>query len=418
MRNRELPKVLREAIQESEKLGDNTKLLVKAALERLWIDAVSTNERGHVFLSTGDIDAMWIRDSAWQTRPLLRFCHDATVATFLKQVIQTQLFYLEIDPFANAFNVGPNGRCWHKDFPDQSPWVFERKFELDSITGFWQLSLDYVQATNDFSVLNERWWELTESLVKLLWSETTHDPESYVLSRPKNPVHDSLSNQGRGAKFRDCGLIWSGFRPSDDACEMPFLVPSNIHAAILMRRIAALTPDSRTSLKRSCLDLANQIDKAIEAHAWVEVAGEKELAYEIDGLGGFVLMDDANYPNLLSLGFLGFPDRELAQRVRAFSLSKANPWYFEAGGIAGLGSPHTGGDMVWPLAIAMAGITSRVAAERMACLRTIEENAALGSIHESFSIHDKNVFTRDWFSWAEMTYFELVMQILEDLPHA
>jgi meiotically up-regulated gene 157 (Mug157) protein len=294
-----LPIALEAAIESAATLGAESQRLVRVPLERLWLDAAKPLPGGLTFLSTGDIPAMWIRDSTWQVRPLLRFAADPSVADFVESIIRTQAFYLGIDPYANAFNPAADGNCWHRDFPDQSPWVFERKFELDSITGFWQLSLDYDELARVAGTLDSAWWELTESLVELLWRETQHEPESYLLHRPNNPPHDSLSNGGRGADYQNCGLIWSAFRPSDDACELPFHVPSNIHAAVMLRRIADRTGAGRKALAESCIGLAQQIDAAVAKHGWVVVNGERVLAYEVDGMGGAVLMDDANYPNLL-----------------------------------------------------------------------------------------------------------------------
>jgi len=408
---RDLPQELVEVIEKSASLGKQTAAFVKTALTRLWLDAASPMDGDKVFLSTGDIDAMWIRDSTWQVRPLIRFAGNRAIADFLCSIINTQVFYLSIDPYANAFNKTPNGQCWHRDFGDQSPWVFERKFELDSITGFWQLSLD-LSETGSFA-LDESWWQLTARLVDLLWVETEHDPDSYILFRPDNPPHDSLSNEGRGGPFENCGLIWSAFRPSDDACEMPFHIPSNIHASLLLRRLARAAQSTRSELAKRSEALANQIDAAVKEHAWFEVDGIRTLAYEIDGLGGAVMMDDANYPNLLSLKFLGLADEQVTKNIREYSLSASNKWHFSNHIISGIGSPHTGVGMVWPLAIAMAGITAENPDEMISSLRIIEQTASGEAIHESFSIENPDNFTREWFSWAEMTYFELAMRILE-----
>jgi len=406
-----LPKELVEVIEKSRSLGEQSSSFIKTALTRLWFDAASPMDDDKVFLSTGDIDAMWIRDSTWQVRPLIRLAENPEIADFIRSIIKTQMFFLAIDPYANAFNKTPSGYCWHKDFVDQSPWVFERKFELDSITGFWQLSLDLADA--GYLTLDENWWQLTEKLVELLWTETEHDPDSYILFRPNNPPHDSLSNQGTGAPYANCGLIWSAFRPSDDACEMPFHIPSNIHASLVLRRLSMQAQANRTDLAKRSEALANQIDRAVEEFAWFEVNGLNALASEIDGLGGAVMMDDANYPNLLSLKFLGLTDNQVNKRIRECSLNFSNKWYFSNGTFSGIGSPHTGIDMVWPLAIAMAGITSDSKDEMFSALRLIEATASGGAIHESFSIDNPDKFTREWFSWAEMTYFELAMRILE-----
>ena len=367
-----------------------------------------------MFILTGDIPAMWIRDSVWQVRPLLRFASNSEIRDFIRGVIAAQTRFLMIDPYANAYNLEPNGNCWHKDFPDQSPWVFERKFELDSITSFLQLSLDLVDATQDENHLTSQWWSLVKSLVELLWSETQHEPKSYRFSRPGNPAHDHLSHDGYGAPFENCGLIWSAFRPSDDACELPFHVPSNIHAEIQLKRLAKFAEAIEPELSASSRKLAAQLASAIEATAVIGKGSKSILAYEVDGLGGFKLQDDANYPSLLALPFLGGVKNTLYRETRDFCLSPKNPWFFSGSHGAGVGSPHTGPGMIWPLAIAMQGITADNPADQLAALRLIERTrSSNGYIHESFDVTDPEHFTRDWFNWAEMTYVELAFTLAE-----
>ena len=411
---RDLPYPLIAAIDEIAHLGPVTQTLVREALERLWFDAAVRQKNGEVFILTGDIPAMWIRDSVWQVRPLLRFASNSEIRDFIRGVIAAQTRFLMIDPYANAYNLEPNGNCWHKDFPDQSPWVFERKFELDSITSFLQLSLDLVEATQDENHLTSQWWNLVKSLVELLWSETQHEPKSYRFSRPGNPAHDHLSHDGYGAPFENCGLIWSAFRPSDDACELPFHVPSNIHAEIQLKRLAKFAEAIEPELSASSRKLAAQLASAIEATAVIGKGSKSILAYEVDGLGGFKLQDDANYPSLLALPFLGGVKNTLYRETRDFCLSPKNPWFFSGSHGAGVGSPHTGPGMIWPLAIAMQGITADNPADQLAALRLIERTrSSNGYIHEAFDVTDPEHFTRDWFNWAEMTYVELAFTLAE-----
>lgn len=409
-----LPSSLVDAIHGIAHLGATTQKLVRDALERLWFDAAVRQPNGEVFIITGDIPAMWIRDSVWQVRPLLRFAHDTEIRDFVRGVIAAQAKFLNIDPYANAYNLEPNGNCWHRDFANQSPWVFERKFELDSITSFLQISLDLAEVTGDHSHLTQDWWALANRLVELLWTETEHDPKSYRFSRPGNPAHDYLSHDGYGAPYRNCGLIWSAFRPSDDACELPFHVPSNIHAEIQLRRLAKFSESEFAQLAASARQLALQVSTAIESIAVIGMGLKSILAYEVDGLGGFKLHDDANYPSLLSLPFLGGQRNLLYRQTREFCLSAANPWFFSGAHGSGVGSPHTGENMIWPLAIAMQGITADKPADQLAALRLIERTrSSNGFIHESFDVADPERFTRDWFSWAEMTYVELAFSLAE-----
>ena len=417
MDSRRLPHTLEELVLNLGPLGSKTQATSSDSLMRLWFDAAKRLPDGAVFISTGDIPAMWIRDSVWQVRPLLRLADDPEIRAFVIGVIQRQVMYLGIDPYANAFNIEPNGACWHKDFEDQSPWVFERKFELDSWTGFLQLSLDLLShGVKDH--LTEDWWSVTTNLVRLMAKETQHDPKSYRFLRPGNPAHDHLSNDGFGATFRNCGLIWSGFRPSDDAVEYPFHIPSNIHAAITLGRLAELAKPHDRELSGRASELAQSLGQALESFGVAQWQGKEVWAYEVDGLGNQILMDDANYPSLLSLPMLGYKPDQRYQNTREFAWSESNPWFFEGSSASGIGSPHTGHNMVWPLATAIFGITASSPEERVTALRSIEQclDESL-FIHESIDVSDPSKFTRDWFSWAEMTYVELALTCLRDLGH-
>lgn len=409
-----LPLIIQDAIAELSHLGETTQNLVTECIDRLWNDAAYRQTDGKVFILTGDIPAMWIRDSVWQVRPLLRFVSDPEIENFVAGVIAAQRDFLAIDPYANAYNLEPNGNCWHKDFPDQSPWVFERKFELDSITSFWQLSLDFAEQSGSSKQLNSTWWSTTEKLVDLLEAETKHQPNSYRFSRPGNPAHDHLSHDGYGAPFANCGLVWSAFRPSDDACELPFHVASNLHAASQLRRLAVFAQSIDALLANRMTRIADGIEVAVAKFAIAKKNGKKILAYEVDGLGNQLFIDDANYPNLISLPFLGIARDSVYQSTREFYLAENNPWFFSGTFGSGVGSPHTGADKIWPLAIGMQGLTEDVPTKQLACLRQIERTRSKnGFIHESFNVEDPEDFTRDWFNWAEMTYVELAFQIAE-----
>ncbi len=378
-------------------------------IARLFDQAATQLDKGRIFISTGDIDAMWLRDSSFQIKPLLRFCSDAIVADFVRGVISTQAFYISIDPYANAFNISANSNRWHKDFEDQSPWVFERKWEIDSLASFLDISLGLTDVTGSDQHLNEAWWRAANSITDVFERELSHDPESYVFTRPKAPKHDWLYPEGRGADFENCGLIWSAFRPSDDACELPFNIPQNAYAAAQLERLAKR---ANPELADRCRKLADSIRAAIEKFAVVDGI----FAYEIDGKGGTLMIDDANIPSLLSLPYLGFcavgESRYLA--TRRFVLSKANAWFFTGSQASHIGSPHTGQNRVWPLAMAMEIITSeKVEIEKLNRLAALAIDS--NGLHESIDVNDVSDFTREWFSWAEMTYIDAVFTTAEKL---
>lgn len=380
----------------------------KQAASRLFKDAATLNQVG-IFVSTGDIDAMWLRDSSFQIKPLIRFCANPSVRAFVEGVIRQQAFFVSVDPMANAFNSAPNSNCWHRDFDDQNPWVFERKWEIDSLASFLDVSLSLAEATGDARHLNEQWWQATSAAIEVFESELNHKAASYRLYRPNAPQHDFLANDGYGAAFKPCGFIWSAFRPSDDACELPFNVPQNAYAASVLRRLSKF---SDSDFSNRSLALASTIETAIDSLA----IADGHFVYEIDGLGQSIFMDDANVPSLLSLPYLGFckADDETYLRTRAAVLSPKNPWYFSGSVATHIGSPHTGKDRVWPLAMAMEILTSEnVELEKLNSLFEIAQ--AGNGFHESVAIEDPADFTREWFSWAEMTYFDAVFETAEKL---
>ena len=383
------------------------------AAGRLFNQAAEPGSHG-IFVSTGDIPAMWLRDSSFQVKPLLRFATRPAVYDFIAGVIRQQAAYIAIDPYANAFNIEANGNCWHRDFADQSPWVFERKFEIDSLASFLDISLRLAEASGSTEHLDSAWWQAAEAAVALFETELHHDPGSYVFMRKNAPKHDYLYPDGRGAEFAECGLIWSAFRPSDDACELPFNIPQNAYAAAQLERLARIAKPgvAGSELAARCETLAASIRGAIEKLAIVD----GHYLYEIDGLGEKLFIDDANIPSLLSLPYLGYcsPNDSRYLATRAAVLSKKNKWYFEGSRVSHIGSPHTGANRVWPLAMAMEIITSEnLEIEKLDALPELAEDGK--GFHESISVDDPADFTREWFSWAEMTYFDAVFTTAEKL---
>lgn len=398
----EIPSAIIKAIEQLPAPLAKYSPWLTASVERLFRDAAKETEDG-IYLSTGDIPAMWLRDSSFQIRPLIRFSQDPEVYEFCSKVISQQAFYIQIDPYANAFNPEPNGFCWHKDFEDQSPWVFERKWEIDSLASFLDVSARLALISGRTEHLDDAWHEAANICVEVFSQEQKHNRDSYVFIREGNPAHDYLSNNGIGADYSTCGLIWSAFRPSDDACELPFHIPQNAYASAALKAVAAyLEPE----LQNKALQLSKEIANAIEKEALTE----QGYAYEVDGLGNQLFMDDANIPSLLSLHYLGFCNLEDNNYLmtREFVLSKANPWFFEGSTLSHIGSPHTGPNKVWPLAMAMELLTSEKV--DIAKLELLIETAPEHAFHESVDVDNPEQFTREWFSWADMTVLDAVFR--------
>ena len=344
---------------------------------------------------------MWLRDSTWQVAPLLNSNH-SEVIQLLIELSKTQVELFLIDPYANAFNPAPNGQCWHKDFPDQSPWVFERKFELDSWASVLYLARMITEKYGRTDHIDASFKKALSVMLKLAKLEQHHDPESYIFKRNNEVPHDSLSHDGRGAPTAYTGMIYSAFRPSDDSCEYGYLVPSNLFFLNELK----LLPENLKSPESN--DLSTDIRKGIAEFAIID----GQYAYEVDGLGNSLFIDDANIPSLLSLPLLGCVsnDDKIYKVTREFILSANNPYYFSGTKVAGIGSQHTPAGFVWPIALAVQALTDPSNRKKLEILDLLERtDGGTGSMHESFNADNDKEFTRSWFSWADMTYVQLVL---------
>lgn len=389
---------------------------------------VAADEDGlpDTFVITGDISAMWLRDSTAQVWPYLPLAAaDPALAGLIAGVVHRQARCILLDPYANAFYRDPLLGLWRDDLTDMRPGVHERKWELDSPSYFLRLSHGYFQATGDLSVFNERWATAVRLVLETLKVEQRSPFEaegSPYRFRRLCDFGDSLANGGAGNPSRSCGLVRSAFRPSDDECKFPFLVPANLMAAAALRDAAAvLRATERLGLAAEATHLADQMRAGVEARGVVHHAEQGEIwAYEVDGFGGIHLMDDANVPSLLSLPYLGICARgdERYRRTRAFCLSPSNP-YFARGTLAdGIGSPHTGAGTVWPIAIVMQALTAERDDEIADCLSALKAtHAGTGFMHEAFDPNDPETFSRPWFAWANTLFGELIVTLFNERPH-
>ena len=382
-------------------LPDSRFKRVSNAIDSLLHKSLTRRQNGSPFIITGDIPAMWLRDSTWQVAPLLYSRHP-DVIKLLIELSKTQVELFLIDPYANAFNPEPNGACWHKDFPNQSPWVFERKFELDSWASVLYLARMIVEKYNRFDHIDSSFEEALTTMLNLAKREQRHDPDSYVFKRDNGVLHDSLSHEGYGAPVAYTGMVYSAFRPSDDACVYGYLVPSNLFFLNELERL----PEKLKS--PASLRLATEIQEGLESFAVID----GRYAYEVDGLGNSLCIDDANIPSLLSLPHLGCVPADDARyrSTREFILSFKNPYYFSGIKASGIGSQHTPSGFVWPIALAVQALTDPSVNNKLDTLDLLEvTDAETGNMHEAFDVNNDKDFTRSWFSWADMTYVQLVL---------
>ena len=389
--------------------------------EHCFLNTLQTTVRpqpdGTTFVITGDIPAMWLRDSAAQVRPYLILApHDPQISDMLAGVVRLQLRHVLHDPYANAFNESANGQGHTTDITDMGPLVWERKYEIDSLCAPIALAYLLWKATGRTDHLDDVFRSAAEAIIALWRREQFHGPASpYRFTRLDCPPSDTLHNDGLGAPVAPTGMTWSGFRPSDDACTYGYLAPANMFAIVSLQQLAEIAGQvlNDPPLRREALMLAGAITGGIQTYATVEHPRFGTIyAYETDGNGNYNLMDDANVPSLLSLPYLGYCpiDDPIYCNTRQFVLSDANPYFFSGSAAQGVGSPHTPDRYIWHIALAMQGLTTHNQAERAQLLQLFETtDAGTNLMHEGFSVDNPTQFTRPWFSWANSMFCEFLL---------
>lgn len=391
-----------------------------AAFANTLLTTVKRHEDGTTFLLTGDIPAMWLRDSTAQVRPYLVIAkEDEDLAAMISGLVKKQFFYINIDPYANAFNEADNGAGHQDDHTEMNGWIWERKYEIDSLCYPVQLAYLLYKNTGRTDQFNEDFVAGVKKILQVFTTEQDHNQSPYTFVRDTWREEDTLINEGRGAEVAPCGMTWSGFRPSDDRCIYGYLVPSNMFAVVALGYIEEIFTKvlSDSEIVATANKLKAEIEAGIEAHGrTTNAAGEDIYAYEVDGLGNATIQDDSNVPNLISAPYLGYGDihDERYLRTRKTLLSKENPFYYEGTFAKGIGSSHTPENYVWPIAMAMEGMTTADKAEKERILnQLVATDAGTHLMHEGFDVEDPNQYTREWFSWANMMFCELVMDYFD-----
>jgi hypothetical protein len=381
--------------------------------------------RPDTYVITGDIDAMWLRDSSAQVWPYLALMKgDRPLQQLIAGVINRQTRCILKDPYANAFYKDESKVSeWKSDRTQMKPGVHERKWEIDSLCYPIRLAYRYWKNSGDTSPFDDTWRKaiaLTVQTFREQQRKTGKGPYSFM--RRTEIQTDTVAGRGYGNPARPVGLIYSIFRPSDDATVFPFLIPSNFFAVVSMRQAAemleAILHDSTAAAE--CRSLADEVDTALREYAVVNhpMAG-KIYAFEVDAFGDYYCTDDGNIPSLLSLPYLGAvkANQKTYQRTRRFLLSDKNPYYCIGTAANGLGGPHVGIDMIWPLGVIMQGLTSLDDREIRQCLHTLQKtHAGTGFMHEAFHKDDPKKFTRSWFAWANTIFGELVLKTFNERP--
>jgi meiotically up-regulated gene 157 (Mug157) protein len=375
---------------------------------------------------TGDIAAMWLRDSSAQVWPYLPLAgKDPALRKLLEGVIRRQTRCILIDPYANAFmaDLSAPPLTWSRtDKTDLKPGVGERKYELDSLCYPIRLAHGYWKRTGETRPFDTQWTQAMQLVVATMRvQQRKHGDGPYRFQRTSEISTETLPASGYGNPVKPVGLIASGFRPSDDACIFPFLVPSNLFAVASLRQLAEMAHAilNNAALANDAASLAQEVETALRQFAVASTPEGEIWAYEVDGFGSRLLMDDANVPGLLGLPYLESSlDAALYERTRRFVWSERNPWFFKGTAGEGIGGPHEGKDMIWPMSQIIYALTSTSDAEIQQALTTLKlSSAGTGFIHESYFKNDPARFTRTWFAWANTLFGELIATLAQTKPN-
>ena len=377
------------------------------------------------FIITGDIDAMWLRDSTaqvWPYMPLIT--KEKKLQNLVLGLVNRQVKCVLKDPYANAFYKDLTKESeWASDQPTPIDGVHERKWEIDSLCYVVRLANEYYQLTNDKTVFDKDWDKAMRTIVKTFRTEQRKDGTTpYRFVRETSAMIDAPVFNGTGRPIKPTGLICSGFRPSDDATMYPYLIPSNLFAVQSMRQLAKIYSEilKDDAFAKECLTFADEVENAVKKYAVAEhLDFGKIYAYEVDGFGNKVFMDDANVPSLMSLAYLGVhkSNDKLYKNTREFLLSDANPYFLKSDIAEGQASPHTGKDMIWPMGIILRAMTSTDADEFTHCLKMLKAtHAGTGFMHEAFLKDNPKKFNRSWFAWANTLFGELIIKVYHENP--
>ncbi|MCL5782109.1 MAG: glycoside hydrolase family 125 protein [Patescibacteria group bacterium] len=384
------------------------------------------------FVATGDIPAMWLRDSTNQVWPYLKYISkEEKLRKMFAGLINRQSLYVIADPYANSFfdtkspkslqnPWWPAGRHWNKE-------VWERKFEIDSLAAFMRLSAGYYLATKDISVFRGKWVSAMKKVIEVFRREQeTLNRENakkmfrFFMANGKN--FPSVRMAGYGYPGRKCGLVRCLFRPSDDEGVFPYQIAANAMVTVTLKAIVPILEklDER-EISETVTSLANEIDAGIISEGIIDHKKYGKIyAYEVDGYGSACIMDDPNVPSLLSLPYLGYCSYSdpIYLATRKMVLGKDNPFYANGKVAFGLTSPHTGViNLFWPMATIMQALTSNDFGEILSCLHILKNShAGTYFIHEGVDVDNPKKYTRPWFGWANSLFGELILHIVDKFP--
>eukprot|EP01062_Namystynia_karyoxenos_P059184 TRINITY_DN50619_c0_g1_i1.p1 TRINITY_DN50619_c0_g1~~TRINITY_DN50619_c0_g1_i1.p1 ORF type:complete len:681 (+),score=221.50 TRINITY_DN50619_c0_g1_i1:85-2043(+) len=391
--------------------------------------------QGSLLVVTGDIIDMWLRDSAAQVEHYVRCCaaRSSAVTELVVALLHEHSFLALQDPYANAFRgpprpgdkisppglkgawgPPPKGNWWDREYKlRRGGYTATANYELDSFAYTLRLSHLLWKTTGAVTMFDAMFRAACMAMLVVWRREQRHEERSlyrYAELKEKQGLENS--------KTVYTGMTWQGFRPSDDPCKYHYNVPGNMMASVALKQMSEILSevyrDSEAAADATALQ--QDIDKGIARYGTVAHGGDRVYAYEVDGLGNYLIADDANVPSLLSIPYLGWEggDPQVLQRTREVILSKANPWYFSGTHGAGIGSPHTPKGRFWPMALIIEGWTTDSRAERLRLLSTLlTTDAGKGLMHESVDANNPRKYSRDFFAWCNSLFGGWVADMVE-----
>ncbi|KAJ4352581.1 uncharacterized protein N0V89_007930 [Didymosphaeria variabile] len=393
------------------------------------------------FIVTGDINAEWLRDSTNQLAQYQSLAKkDKEIHKLILGAINTQSEYVIGSPYCNAFQPPPpsglnpthqgDGDTVHPVY--EPSFVFECKYELDSLAHFLSLANQFFNNTGSTEFVNARFLLALDTLVEVLeaQSQPTFDEDSgvfhrneYTFQRQTNAGTETLSLGGVGNPLAGgTGLVRSAFRPSDDATILGFFIPANAMISVELKRAAVLLRKAgKKDLAKTMQEWGQKIEDGVWEHGVVQhKTFGRVFAFEVDGFGSSILMDDANLPSLLALPLLGFTDanNEVYKNTRKMIMQKkGNPYYLTGEDFTGIGGPHIGYQHAWPMSVLVQAMTSESDDEIMKCLGSVKNVSRNGLIHESINVNNWSDYTRSWFAWANSVFAQTILDLAKRKPH-
>lgn len=386
------------------------------------VDFKMDGGRPDTFVITGDINAMWLRDSGAQVWPYVSLCkNDEQLRLLIAGVVNRQTKCILIDRYANAFTHGAESSEWKSDYTQMKPYVHERKWEIDSLCYPVRLAHHYWKTTGDTSIFDQSWQEAMNMILQTFTEQQRKENKGpYRFQRNTPRASDTLNVDGWNNPVNPVGMIVSCFRPSDDSTIFGFLIPSNLFAVASLRQMAEISRKvtGNDAFAGKCEKMADEVEKAVQKYAVTEHPEfGKIYSFETDGFGSRYWMDDANIPSLLALPYLTgiSPKDPVYKNTRRFVWSESNPFFFKGTAGEGIGGPHIGYDMIWPMSLIMKAMTSNDDEEIRQSVRILRDaDGGTGFMHESFHKDNPDKFTRKWFAWTNTLFGELIVKLVDE----